>query len=654
MRKEEFLTGLLILILVVFVVNFNPAQELFASRESTKTQKDTDVKDTIICPYCGKLITQQGTKEVTGPKSDQPDIPTPKTEYDFDRETNKNTETGNIAEKKNEEIEASPPEIDLLRELFSNIQFILIMSGVLLVILIIVIYFSIIRPRRKRRPLYEALGIIENDSTPEFHRADELLSHVLTIGLKKKDIAAARFAQAYVRSRLKKYSDASATMKELINAVQPDRETVYLNMWLQFQQENYDEVDKIFTQNQELLGDLINTRLIAGIAYLHLGKDHWDRNEIEVAVHFFDKVRKLNVLNQYLPQYIEDHQIVLGIQALYNKSFDEARKHFSGAIETAEKEEKQNFSAKLGLLLCDWIEEDYPDIDKELGLIIETMEKTGAENKDSTGEKEDVTSEKEEPDILLRNVLLWHGVSLIFTWFGLPGKSKLPIEEKEKLKARLNKVKKVDANMGDPYVLEGLIDYYFFYETSRLEAIETLGQAVEKGIHVPEVINLIDREKKLIEHEARALELFLNLLKKYLNDRTIPVKLQEELKEHLRRYSRFKELEKDVLTTQREDEIMPSIKDLQTRGQLLRKRVSNIIKTKIAKISTEDSKNIESLMNHLEKTTETLAQETENLQVTEQKLMLNTGEFLFNEEETLEAAEENPGNEKNEQFESFN
>jgi hypothetical protein len=50
-------------------------------------------------------------------------------------------------------------------------------------------------------------------------------------------------------------------------------------------------------------------------------------------------------------------------------------------------------------------------------------------------------------------------------------------------------------------------------------------------------------------------------------------------------------------------------------------------------------------MEHLYKTTDTLAQETKNLQETEQKLMLNTGEFLFNEEESVKAAEEKPGNE---------
>ena len=159
----------------------------------------------------------------------------------------------------------------------------------------------------------------------------------------------------------------------------------------------------------------------------------------------------------------------------------------------------------------------------------------------------------------------------------------------------------------------------------------------QSDIHVPESDILVTKEKRLMEYEQKSLERYLALLKKYLEDSTIPYSLRKELKEYLDQFSRFKSMTDEFSVEETSEEASASLQEIQTRGELLRKRIDTIVKPKLTDESQEKKKEeFNKLLKRMNKTSNFMAHATNRLETTEQKLMINTGEFLFSEEEISE------------------
>ncbi len=552
------------------------------------------------------------------------------------------------------------------------------------VIVVLLLWFLVIMPVRKRQPLLEALALIEEDDRSRFSAAENLLNSALTAGLRRRDIAEVRFALAYVRARLGRYSEASAVLADLMTTGPVSREAVYLNLWLNARRKEYEEVERIYDEHGKLLDGLLDTNLMVGIAFLRQAQVRWSRRQVDGALHYFERLRELDVLHEQIPSHIDVHQIMYGIVALFEKNLDNAVKHFTGAVAAAKKEGRSTAPAKLGLLLCDWRKEDRPDIDARLDEVIVMLrnremvaincphcerkhevdrEHIGGEiscreckkefsveakecrplaestdmNKAAEEEKADDDEKKlSDDELLLRNALLWHAVSLLFTWLHLPAKSGLPREEMGKLNDRVDKVTEIDPEMGDPYLLKGLI-YYFFAtnDEQREEALESLKTATSNDVHYPEVLNLIEREDRIAQFRRDALKRFLALLKKYLSDEGVPIHLRQKLRERLERFARFKDLG-EIDIEEGEHDAAPSLKDIQYRGEFLRKRIDQIVKPRLGSASPEDGEKIEELMKSLEIETKSLAENSERLENVENEVMATSGEFLFKEEEGME------------------
>src|SRR5260370_561068 len=71
--------------------------------------------------------------------------------------------------------------------------------------------YLVVQPRRRRRPLIEALAILESDRKAEFERAEDLLRRVLESAVRRRDLAEARFARTYALARLGRYRAAAGT-----------------------------------------------------------------------------------------------------------------------------------------------------------------------------------------------------------------------------------------------------------------------------------------------------------------------------------------------------------------------------------------------------------------------------------------------------------
>jgi len=543
-----------------------------------------------------------------------------------------------------------------LLEMWATTQNLLLVGFFVAVIGATVLYFLVLVPRRKRRPLLEALRIVETDSHADFAHAEELLNQALTAGLRAQDIADARFALAYVRARLGRFAEASAVLAEFEKAGPLDRETRYLQLWLASRLKNDERVEELFRAHRDQLDGLEQTVLIAGIAYLRRARLLWSRKEVDGALSCFEELRRLNVLIDEIPKHIDDHRIVFGIQAIFEKDFEAAQKHFAGALETSQKESKPTYPAELGLLLCRWHASEQPDIDEDLGNAIPAIrdacqvakagrkdEEQGATDERKQGDEgRDAGKEMDEPTRLLVSALLWHVVSLLHLWLRRQPGGSLASEDQEALHERAAKILELDPDNGDAYLIEGLIAYYFAAEDpeARRLAVELLDKAAKHEVHVPEVLTLLDREKKLDELYKKGLARYLALVKEWMANSGVPEHLRQELKEHLQRHQRYRSLgEVDIVKG--EEDAAPSLADMELRVQVLRRRMDNIVKPRLNRPGADpkDAEEVNAKIQTLDSATKTLHENAESVQKTEQELMLVTGEFLLKEEDGGEGEE---------------
>ena len=200
----------------------------------------------------------------------------------------------------------------------------LILSAVLLLVCLAGgAYFLVVLPRQWREPFRQALELIGSEYRDDLERAERLLGQAMDAGPRGRALADARFAQSFVQARLGRYKPAryaaASAMLELITAGEGnDAETAYLQLWIQGRLENHDRVCDLYEEHAALLAAKPHSRYIAAISNLHLAARHWQRREIDGAMHYFDKVRALGELTEQIPPRVEDLQLTKGIQAVFN------------------------------------------------------------------------------------------------------------------------------------------------------------------------------------------------------------------------------------------------------------------------------------------------------------------------------------------------
>jgi rhodanese-related sulfurtransferase len=501
------------------------------------------------------------------------------------------------------------------------------------------LYFLVWVPRRKRRALGEALESLATEETEELERAEELLSRALTAGLKSAELSIARFALAYVRARLERYAEAAALVREIPDEYRTP-EDVYLELWLEAKQDHHAEVVRLYDEHAEALNGLLDAKMITGLALFQEGRSHLARRETELALSIFQRLKKLDVLKGKLPSDMDDHQVLLGIQSLIDKNTDDAEKRFKGAEQVARDQGKSTVYPRLGLLLCRWRAEARPEIDDELGATLQQMEADLApgpagRNGSADAEERSPAGQPSDEERLLRDVRLWFAVSRLFLWLRLPEREGLPDEERLEVERRLAKTSEIDPEMGDVHLLAGLLEYYFAEDDQkRHAALERLEKALETDVNLPEVRYLVDRERKLAEAAANSLESYLKLVRDYLADDGVPLELRRRLKERLDRFRRFKEFGEADLQVG-EGDYVPTLQDYQTRGALMRRRVRNIVEPRLKDPKQKDElEEIQKQIKQLEEHTDALAESAREVERSEQGLMVVTGEFLLEEDET--------------------
>jgi hypothetical protein len=517
----------------------------------------------------------------------------------------------------------------------------LIGGGILVLVLAaVLVYFLILQPRKKRALLIQAQKLIAKGTSDDLQEAETLLNKALVAGMAAGDVAEARFALGFVRAQLEHYPEAAAVVAELRRLGKVDRETLYLDMWLQFKLEKYDAVERIYEDHQVELQDLQavcrrNAKMMAGIAFLRLARQRWLRNEVKEALDYYQKVRSLDVesLKTRIPENIDDQQIVLGIRSLFDKRIEEARNRFEAALRAATDAKRSTVQGELGLLLCDW-REGNDGVDDKLGNLLQKLQAetqpVASRAKDNESEEKDVELSADQR--LLRNARFWHAALLIVGWQRLPPKSGLPEAEHSKLDSRLEAVRAVDMKMPDVELVGGLIAYYFPKDNAvREAAISQLIEYRENGGNLADVLALLEREEKSAELYRQSLERYLGIVRGYLEDPTVREDLRQELLTRLSPFERFKQIG-EIDLRKGEIEAAPSIDDLQNRSKLLRMRVEKVIKPKLEEVDPQAGNAVTERVRQVDELAKALTENSSNLQKAEYSLLATAGELLLQEE----------------------
>jgi hypothetical protein len=320
---------------------------------------------------------------------------------------------------------------------------------------------------------------------------------------------------------------------------------------------------------------------------------------------------------------------------LYNKDFEKADDYYTKARNKAMEKKRTTIECDLGMVLCEWAQNETPDLEDKIAAIIELVKKDYKET--VPFKEEELKNEKlvvTEKHLVVSNIHLLYSISYIYSWFQLPPKRGLPDDRMKIIQERLNNVQIFNPLQNDSKLILGLIEYYFNEESGKEKAIELIDESQAK---IPDLIQMVRKEKENIEKDKKVIERYIELAYTYLKNDKIPAEFRTELNERLTRYERFHkasgQFDKDKMSTEVES---ATLKDIQERTLLTRKHINDILKNKFKDMDKANNEQFSTLINNMNEASEIINNSTKNLEKTEKILMLNTGEYLLNEEETTE------------------
>ncbi|MEU7658048.1 hypothetical protein [Streptomyces lincolnensis] len=487
-------------------------------------------------------------------------------------------------------------------------------------------YFLVVLPHRWREPYEQSLALLDSDDRDELERADRLLGDAVNAGPRGRALDRIRFAQAHVRAMLGTYDPsrygASATvLDELIAAQGRTEHTAYLELWVQARLENHARVTDLYAEHRTLLDPRPDSRRIAAVSHLHLAVGHWRRRETDGALHHFDRVRELGELTDRIPPEVNDLQLVKGVQAVFDGRTDEAREAFGAARKRADEQGLPMVEAEAGILVCDWQDGDPDRLGERLDRLAEQAAALPAED-DRRGD-------------LGTGIAVLRLLVLLREWLARPALSGAPSPvDFQELERRAGALREADPELGDADLVEGLVRYHFaLNQPEREKALAVLdrGVALAKGVGLPEVVDLMERERAL-GGEGDAISRYLALIGEFLDD---PGRSEEDRIHFRRLKARFTpfgdpgELPEDAVPHQR-----APLEDQRRRSEALRRRIELIVYPRIRDLADDApaKQALRGLLDELDRATEAAAEGAGVLHEAELRLVTSTAQTLLPEE----------------------
>jgi tetratricopeptide (TPR) repeat protein len=538
--------------------------------------------------------------------------------------------------QKDNSVTGKSPELLPSENLGLQTPYLIIIGVLTLTIVSVLIYFLVWKPIAKRKLLNQAYKCLSrsSDNPDDLVEAERYLENALTSGLSKKDVSKTRFALAYVMARMERYNEAVPHLQELLKENNPRSEAVYLAFWVYNSLKNYDEAEGIYDKYKTILEDVLDTKIIASLVFFDQARRYLQQGRVQRVLDYFDQVRKIGIseIVEQIPSGLEEILLIEGVKALHNNEIDDASLSFTAYIEEAKEKGYSPIHGHIGILLCEWMDGNQSDLESKLEELIK--QETKLLNGLDTESDETDTKQLKEPELLLRNMQLWYALIKLHLWLNLSPKSGLPEKEFEILLKRLECVSEIDPKMSDPYLIEGLLRYNFFNvdDKTRNEALGLLEKAKNFDLNLPNVLAILEREKKIDEYYKNSINSYLALLKSYLQNPDIPEEKRIEISTRLKPFSRFTEIEGiDIHSTELEQE--PSVMDIQNRGVLMHRRIDKLIRPRLSDTDLSRADQINDALEILDSKAKDLEKTATEMEEAEGDLMATTGEFLLSEEE---------------------
>lgn len=512
----------------------------------------------------------------------------------------------------------------------------------------LLLYFKVIQPRRNLAPYLEAVASLKNQ---QYDQALAVLSKDegrLPDAQRKQ----ARFFIAFAQFKTGQHPDAIRTLKALHREDPRDAAVAYFLAYCLLKESGNDQEAEKVLEEMEKSGQLSyrDARKLLGQVKFRRALAALKDGRVDAAEDLFEKVVQLGDYASKVPADLRNRQITVGTQALFDKNVAEARAHFRRVLEASSggqaPEAHLLASACLGLALANWIEgsgweeleslcvkavqELDPKAPVELTWPEELTVKSLLEQLKELEQGESGRDpEAKRAARFLRDIHFLRALAVLKAWGNIPGKeaNQLAPTMLERILSRLACARQQDETFSDPYLVAGLLLFYLFEGEQRERGVELLQIAQKQGMRQPDALEIINNRNKLREANANAIESYLMLLDRYINNPSVRGEVRQQLLAELRRYQRIQAWEK-AHDFSRLQSLEPTLNDIRDRSEMLIARVDQILS---AGAQARPVDQIRRLRAQLQEGGQRLVSQAQEIEKDEASLMLEIGSQLLKE-----------------------
>ena len=513
------------------------------------------------------------------------------------------------------------------------------------------IYFKVYVPRKQIKPYHEALALLRDE---RYEEALPLLTQVES-KLPENLRSDARFFIAFAHFKLNNPKEAEHVLDALHREHPGDAQAAYLLAHVRVDTKQYDAAEPVLTlmeKNGQL--NVHHAKKLFGLVQYQRALAAMKEGLIDGAAELFEKVVALGDFADKIPADLRNRHIALGTKALFDKDYQEARKQFETLEKAAPKEssEKRNemlLTAKLGLALAAWVEDNaeaektvepflaeaakllapadpleksWADVDKEKDL---------AEQFAELESEADLSPEQKQRKQNLRDIHFLRGMSVLRDCQRLSKSAALEqlYEYYERSLTRFACARHYDEQFSDVLLVVGLLMYYVHKPgAERGQAVDLLEGAQKRGMHEPNAMEIINKRAHIERANADAVDLYLQVLDKYLHDDTVRADVRRSLIERLGKYRKVSTLGQRVNVANMR-RVEPTVAEMRNRSEILRVRVEQIIS---AQDNTDEVHKVRQLSETITHDGQKLYEQAMTIEKNESELLALTGTQLFKEQ----------------------
>jgi hypothetical protein len=237
-----------------------------------------------------------------------------------------------------------------------------------------------------------------------------------------------------------------------------------------------------------------------------------------------------------------------------------------------------------------------------------------------------------EQDQTLRDIHFLRGLTVLRGWAERDGRS-ASMSDDEFLDAALRcfaRVRELDPEFSDVYVVVGLLRYYLATDSAQRRAgVEVLRGARKLGTRDPEVLRILNRDDRIRQANRDASEEYLLVLDRYIRDSTVRTEVREALLARMARHSRIRDWDARPEVAQARV-VVPTVREVQARSELLRARVADLMENHVGSADLSEAR---TLTDGLEERSQAMARYAQAVEEQEARLLAMLGDTLLSEAE---------------------